>query len=415
MRLRGYDEYEVTLGDEMRGERACLGKSMEDAERDLRIKAHLIRAIEDCDLDSFPNDSVVAGYVRSYSRYLGLDPEACYRRFCAESGFHSPVSSFAMSDHPDGGRAGRHVAGALSSASAALTQSRFAVKPAPARLSTRVSLGSLTSALAMLALVCGLGYGGYALLQDIQRVGFAPLPEAPQVAADTPLIAPPSIESGLVHRPDAEAYQGDGVLAAIAPAEMAPPALQSRDGPISAIDPATSGMFRELRQPEYVVMAEDEMSARPPAAAAQLSGSAMVAQANAAVQPALEPVAAHPSTQPVQGGPARIAIQATDAAWIRVRDGNLGVVFEGTLSAGDRYDLPDRVATPLLRAGNAGAVFVLIDGAPYGPIGRPNRVVKNVSLRASDITSQMPQASATAIDSWPGGGDGQHAAALATE
>jgi cytoskeleton protein RodZ len=404
MRLRGYDEYEVTLGDEMRGERACLGKSLEDAERDLRIKAHVIRAIEDCDLDYFPNDSVVAGYVRSYARYLGLDPEACYRRFCAESGFRSPVSSFVLADHPDGDDGARHIGAAAATAGAALTQSRFAVKPAPARLSARVNLGGLTSALAMLALVCGLGYGGYVLLQDIQRVGFAPLPQAPQVVAETPLIAPPSIESGMVNRPDVEAYQGDGVLAAIAPAEMAPPPLPPRDGPISAIDPATSGMFHEPAP--MALVAEDEMAAQLPVAAEPTPDGPSAARADAVERPA---------AQPVHKGPPKIAIQATDAAWIRVRDGDLGVVFEGTLFAGDRFDLPDRVATPLLRVGNAGAVFVLVDGAPYGPLGRSGRVVKNLSLLPTDITSQVPQASADAINLRSNVGAGQHAAALASE
>ena len=40
------------------------------------------------------------------------------------------------------------------------------------------------SSAAMLGLIAGLGYGGYALLQDIQQVGFAPLPEAPEVVAE---------------------------------------------------------------------------------------------------------------------------------------------------------------------------------------------------------------------------------------
>ncbi|MEM1383859.1 MAG: helix-turn-helix transcriptional regulator, partial [Pseudomonadota bacterium] len=78
MELRGFDDYEVTLGDEMRGERASLGKSLRDCERELRIRAELIVGIENCDLDAFPNQSVVAGYVRSYARFLGMDPEATY-------------------------------------------------------------------------------------------------------------------------------------------------------------------------------------------------------------------------------------------------------------------------------------------------------------------------------------------------
>ena len=60
-----------------------------------------------------------------------------------------------------------------------LASSRFAAPPVQTRFHARVSMGALTSAMALIALIGGLSYGGYALLQDIQRVGFAPLPEGP--------------------------------------------------------------------------------------------------------------------------------------------------------------------------------------------------------------------------------------------
>jgi len=399
MRLRGYDEYEVTLGDEMRGDRASLGKTLLDAEFDLRIKANVIRAIEDCDLDGFPNDSVVAGYVRSYARYLGLDREDCYRRFCLESGFRSPVSALADLEGPaQSGGAMRNIIVAGSALGSGLTQSRFAVKSAPARLSTRVSLGGLTSALAMLGLIAGLGYGGYALLQDIQRVGFAPLPEAPEVVAEAPLITPPAAEGSLLRRPDANAYQGDGVLAAITPAELPPPALPVRDGPISAIDPATSGLFRDRDRAISIdpAIAETELSAEDEAIFAAVADA--------------KPVLAEATVGPT--GPPKVIIHATDAAWIRVRDGDAAVIFEGTLAAGAGFEIPARFTEPLLRAGNAGAIYVLIDGAPYGPVGSSDRVVKNLSLRAADIEDRIPQASAAAIGIVPDDDTEQRAEAV---
>ena len=47
--VRGFDAYPLRLGDIMRGERATLGKSLLDVQRDLRIKATYIAAIENCD------------------------------------------------------------------------------------------------------------------------------------------------------------------------------------------------------------------------------------------------------------------------------------------------------------------------------------------------------------------------------
>ena len=367
MRLRGFDEYEITLGDEMRGERASMGKALSHAERDLRIKASVIRAIEDCDLDGFPNDSVVAGYVRSYARYLGMDAEACYRRFCAESGFRSPVAGLSGGGLAHGLSKG---VAAVAAAGAGLAQSRFARPPAPARLGARVNLGGLTSALALIGLITGLAYGGYALLQDIQRVGFAPLPEAPDIIAEAPTISSAQSEPGLLRRPDPDAYQSDGVLASIAPADLAPPSLPARDGPISAIDPATSGFFAAPRP-------EPEVDLAPVLAAAPEHG------------PPLTPA----TEQPANTGAPHVAIQATESAWIRVRDGEAAVIFEGILGPGERFEIPDRVTAPVLRAGNAGAIYLMIDTAAYGPIGDRGRVVKNISLRVADIKSEMPQAS----------------------
>ena len=393
MRLRGYDEYEVTLGDEMRGERASLGKTLRDAEYDLRIKSKVIRAIEDCDLDGFPNDSVVAGYVRSYARYLGLDQEDCYRRFCAESGFRSPVSALGGYDQPAPAGGLQNIVAAGAALGTGLAQSRFAVKTAPTRMSARISLGGLTSVLAMTGLIAGLGYGGYALLQDIQRVGFAPLPEAPAVVSEAPLIAPPKVESRLLLRPDAEDYQGDGVLAAITPAELPPPSLPPRDGPISAIDPATSGVFR------------DPARDRDPALAPVLAP--VLASASA------EPAAADLQlAEQAPSGPPTIIVHATNAAWIRVRDGDDVVIFQGILAAGGQYEIPQRVAAPMLRAGNAGSVYVLVDGAPYGPVGTSARVVKNLSLLAADIESRVPLASSETIGADPGGETQERAEAV---
>lgn len=391
MRLRGYDDYPVTLGDEMRGQRATLGKTLLDAEFDLRIKAHQLRAIEDCDLEGFPNMSVVPGYVRSYARYLGMDADEAYRRFCAESGYVSPSAGLG----PATPREGRPMPGAAPGPD--LTRSRFAVRPAPVRLGARVSLGALTSALALLGLIGGLGYGGYALLQDIQRVGFAPLSQAPEIIADAPLIAPPPVEPAVTAAPDPAVYEGDGILLAAAPSELPPPELPARDGPISAIDPDSSGLFAPARA------AAAESPAEPRAAG---PGYHTPDGPNGGMQLTLSPeeaALAEPLiAAALSAAPPRVVLHATDAAWIRVRDGE-AVIFEGTLPPGGEYEVPVRAGAPLLRAGNAGALYVLVNGAPYGPVGSSAQVLKNLSLRAGDITGQVPSATAAALTTGPDG------------
>lgn len=419
MALRGFDEYDITLGDEMRGERASRNKSLANAEADLCIRASLIEAIENCDLSAFPNQSVVAGYVRSYARYLGMNPEQCYHRFCAESGFRSPVavlvsatpksamtttktpSAFAAIPDPFAPKpraperaetapqvrpvdplAQKAPAPRLEEAAprpaeprapkaavSALAQSRFAAPPTPNRIRARISLSGIASGLALVGLVVGLSFGGYALIQDIQRVGFAPLPEAPAVVADAPLIRAPQIDIGLIERPSASAYQADGVLAAMsAEAELLPPILPSRDGPISAINPATSGVFVPI---EVVEPRAGGPGHEPPLDLA----------AEASDDPMAPPAP-----------PPGILVHAAGEAWVRVQDGEDDVIFEGILTAGQQFALPPLLSAPILRTGNAGAIYVVIDGAPYGPVGGLGRVVKNVSLLATDVRGAIPEA-----------------------
>jgi hypothetical protein len=398
MELRGFDSYPITLGDEMRGERASLGKSLEDAERDLRIKARLLVAIENCDLEGFPNKGVVPGYVRSYARYLGMDAEDCYQRFCQESGFQSPATQ--MLGAARGGGAGRAQASPARGFGAELARSRFAAPPMRNRFQARVSLGALTSTAALLALVAGLGYGGYALLQDIQRVGFAPIPEAPTVMAEAPLINMP-VHDETIALPDASDYQGGGIFAAVAmPVQLQPIEELRRDGPISAIDPRTAGLFvpepREERGGNGAAPRIDS--------ADDAIRLAELAETGEAAMPAGEPMTGEPATDQAMAmmDPepkiAGITLHAAEDAWIRVRERD-NVIFEGILAAGQHYELPARVEAPVLRAGNAGGLFVFVDGVAYGPLGQRGQIARDVSLLAEDVREVMPQVASGSVES----------------
>ena len=370
MELRGFDSYDISLGDEMRGERASLGKSLEQAEADLRIKSRLIVAIESCDLDGFPNQSVIAGYVRSYARYLGMDAEDCYRRFCMESGYQSPSALQSSTGRIVDGKASAG-AGVVSAVGAEISQSRFAAPPTTNRFRARVSLGALTSSAALIALIAGLGYGGYALLQDIQRVGIAPLPEAPSVVADAPSIELPEIDTQALQKPQAGDYRGGGALASVvAPGQLSQLEQLRRDGPISAINPETAGMFARLQEQhaEVIDTPDDSLmlAEATPESATHVSGQATEMKG--------------------------VSLVFREEAWIRVRESNNTTLFEGTFAAGDSILLPSLMDAPRLRAGNAGGVFVYIDGVPYGPVGKSGRVARNVSLLADDVRSSMPQA-----------------------
>ena len=197
--MKGFDSYELTLGDELRGERASKGKSLLDVQRDLRIRADYIDAIENADASAFPFAGFAAGYVRSYARYLDIDPDDVYRRFCEESGFEG-VSLGSV--EPTLGAEAPSAVQTKKTVDDLVINNRFATSNArEARLDLGAGLRGLASVGVLAALVVGLGFGGWTVLQNLQRVGFAPLPIAPEVLATAPDIFTPDqvAEIGRAH------------------------------------------------------------------------------------------------------------------------------------------------------------------------------------------------------------------------
>ena len=149
----------------MRGERATLGKSLLDVERELRIRATYVAAIENGDIGAFQSAGFIAGYVRSYARYLGMEPERTFQRFCEETRLSR--------------RAWRpwRVAGAKKPPSRMAEPAPLRVDPndvmrrAPKLLAPtpepwlqRLEPGALGSIAVLLVLAAGIGYGAWAIL-----------------------------------------------------------------------------------------------------------------------------------------------------------------------------------------------------------------------------------------------------------
>ena len=105
---KSFDDFEVRLGDTMRGERATMGKSLLNVQRELRIKAAYIATIENADSSAFDTPGFIAGYVRSYARYLNMDADQAFETFCRESGFTVAHGMSAQASGPKpSGRDGR--------------------------------------------------------------------------------------------------------------------------------------------------------------------------------------------------------------------------------------------------------------------------------------------------------------------
>lgn len=357
---RGFDDYDLRLGDILRGERATMSKSLLDVQRELKIKASYIAAIENADASAFETPGFVAGYVRSYARYLGLDPEWAFGRFCDEAGF---AVSHGMSSAASGPRTG--TARRKPDHAEPLANPNASFVPRGEAFLTRVEPGAIGSVLVLMALIAGVGFGGWTVLREVQKVQLSPVDQAPGVIAELdPLAAgiasqslAPAAALAALPAPDRAPRAPDAIERLYRPQTLDVPVLVPRDGPIAAIDPQSVGAL--------AVAAAD--AARPLPEPVPALGDTPV-QVAAAEPPVLELLAVRPS-------------------WVRVQSADGTVLFEKILDAGERYAVPAMEEPPLLRAGNSGSLYFAVNGQTYGPAAPGAQVVKNVALSAESLAA----------------------------
>jgi cytoskeletal protein RodZ len=357
---KGFDDFELRLGDLMRGERATLGKSLLDIQRDLKIKATYIAAIENADVSAFETPGFIAGNVRSYARYLGMDPDWAFAKFCREANFEvahgmsaaaSSVSMTAMRARQVA-EEGRDGFGDLNPSFMPRQESVFA----------RIEPGALGSLAVLVALIGALGYGGYSVLQEVQRVQLSPVDQAPVVVAEIdPLAgvqtAAPDATSAQANDPVQVATAGSDQLDRLyQPEALAAPVLTARDGPIAAINPRDTGLL--------TADATTSQAAIDPTAQAIDDTVQVVADA----KPGVQVLAVHPS-------------------WVRVSAADGTVLFEKILDAGERYDVPPLQEAALLRSGNSGSIYFVVNGKVLGPAAPGAQVIKNVALSADALST----------------------------
>jgi hypothetical protein len=139
-------ETEAGIGRALRKARLRRGKSLEQASRETRVKPEYLEALEAESFGVLLGDVYVRGFLRSYSRYLGLSPEkvvSAYERVYGRPrslaiSVHPAVGIESTVDHPDTRRRTAWIlaAGAalivLISAAAIGLISRSASTPTPA-------------------------------------------------------------------------------------------------------------------------------------------------------------------------------------------------------------------------------------------------------------------------------------------
>lgn len=345
---KGFDDFELRLGDLMRGERATLGKSLLDVQRELKIKATYIAAIENADLSVFETPGFVAGYLRSYARYLGMDPEWAFERFCREAGYTVSHGLSAGAASNRGARARSRVEYAEP-----LANPHASFIPRAEAVWSRIEPGAIGSIAVLVALLGGLAYGGWSILREVQRVQLAPVEEAPDVLAEinplqptgVPVIAPEASDEALASVGSEDATAALDRL--YRPEALDVPVLMARDGPIAAIDPDKIGILAGAGESAIDAAIDEALNAD--------------VQVIAAAQEGVEILAVRP-------------------AWVQIDAADGTVLFEKILDAGESYKVATMETAAVFRTGNSGAIYFIVDGQTYGPAAPGASVVKNISL-----------------------------------
>lgn len=350
--LKGFHDYEQRFGDELRGMRASKSKSLLDVQRELGIRPYMIVAIENGDPESFDSPWMISGVVRSYARYLGMDPDDAYARFLEDCRSRDSdvrrstktrriaVPGRQRRSGDDGFELTRH------------TARRYGRAGIPSN-SNKPSPMAIFSTAVVAALVGGGLFLGWTLYKDVQTL---------------PVVATSQQYGGF----DYASKPTTTVTTPLAPPEPSlPPEAFAALQPIS-----------ELNHQEIGVYAPG----RSAAAAADLPQETY---SQFALAPRMDSAAASASANPVPeiDGSALVIVVSREV-WIRVSDLDGTVLKEGLLAPGDEYDVPDD-GVNRLRAGLAGSVYFRIGGQVYGPAGSGGNVIKDFALSPVEIVENF--------------------------
>ncbi len=362
---RSFDDFELKLGDVMRGERATMGKSLLDVQRELRIKASYISAIENSDPSVFDTPGFIAGYVRSYARYLNMDADKAFATFCTESGFEV---AHGMSAGAAGRNVGKDVVVAASTVPGTdLSSTAMPFLPAEAGFLSDIEPRAIGSLMVLVALIGGIAYGALSVVNEVQRVQLAPVEQVPLVQSDLdPLNGVTSIAAA-PSNPQLEALDR-----LYRPQALDVPVLVARDAPISTLDPSRVGSFAELDVPS-LSLAEARINAEEPT-------FTEIAVAQAQTQP-----------QVVEDAAPTLTMVAVRPSWVQVTAADGSVIFETIMEPEQTFEIPLTENPPKLRTGESSGIYFATNDAQFGPVGARGQVSKNVELSVNAVTEAFAQ------------------------
>ncbi len=412
-KVNGFDSYTLLLGEELRGERATLGKSLLQVQKDLKIKAAYISAIENCDLDAFPNKGFVAGYIRSYARYLNLNPEEIYERFCTESGFSSQDGSRRLDSadrYKNRGLKDYNIETQLD-----WKPSYVGLKEVDSSLFSR-SYWFFWPFLVAFLILFGISFGAWKVLIDIQKLKIVPADNLPMIMSEMNLQSSEVLSENKLYRYQFNRKEFEANEYKVSESsKLVAPKVSYRDGPIMNLQiedigvlgtnstklnrslPLVSSSVGSTREvlinkfdfgsvPEFGV-AVSAKTGEADLKSEQWANSKIALDYQALDQGTLE-------LNKTNGAVAKqsettLNIFAVNPSWIRIKDEGRRVVVEKILKAGEVLEIKNNWFNGNLRAGNAKDLFFSLNGVTYGPVSEKRKVIKNFKIDPQNIFNSL--------------------------
>lgn len=430
-----------TIGQELMQARETAGLGIDDVAAQLRIRKEFLAALEEGRPDVLPGTTYAIGYVRTYAAFLGLDVERAVTRFKHEAAgldqrthlvFPSPapegrvpgvglmfasillaglayggwywLSERGMSvydmvpDVPERLAAlieGQNPPTTVPAPSPAKAPSATAPSaPAPSATASQSTATSSSDTMApgdsyTAANPTSVPVTARSSSGEAPATGLAPITRTPPATETTQTATAPA---SAITRPTTDAPAANPapvapvtVTAAPPPETAATPVDAPEDTPAADPEPRSTALASAAPEPTQALAAAQPLAtadaagqpSSPVPSAPRLSG--LIGASEAAV----------PGAGTADRSPAaieRVVVRATGESWVQVRSRDGTTLFTRVLRSGDVYRVPDRLGLTLA-TGNAGALEIVVDGAPAPSLGTFGEVVRNIALDPSRLAA----------------------------
>ena len=354
--MRGYHDYQHSLGDELRGRRASMGKGLLDVHKELGIKPWIIVSIEKADPKSFDSPWMIAPLVKSYARYLGMNAEEAYARFQAEGNSETKTTG-GTSRLPKLKVPGHALRKSSATANLAILSDQGFSRVSGASPSIKLSAAAIFSSVVVAALCAGIIYLVWTVYMDFQRIEINPGSGQFFVAADS------AVPKSTVTVPPPRVRQEP------------PKGFDIRIG-IAELNPDDQGIYTNSQNGDSTGTEFAEASGSP------------MADPNSGAEEQIE------LSEPLVEVPARVAVVGSSEVWVKVYNqyNKDIVVKKDLLKAGEEFVVPTEGGPYFLRTGLSTNTYFRVGTLVYGPVPKDkDTVVDNIDLTAEAIVAGYPR------------------------